>query len=257
VTVPALLDLPCDTGTIVLVVLIVVSTTALSAVAGFGLGTVAVPLLLFILPPKATVAIIKVLSTGTGWVVLLSIWRQTRWRTLARIMPTVFAGLVVGGWILKEADPALIRLIVGLLVLISAVSLIARPLLIERDALWATSLVGFLTGVMGNATGLLAPAVVVYFTGRQFPRDAFRATTIALFLTADLVGLPTLLVQGTLGWSELRFALLMVPFGIAGRLIGVWLAPLVSQRLFRRLVIGMLAVMAVTTIVTATGELAR
>jgi uncharacterized membrane protein YfcA len=254
-TTPTLLDIPYDTGTVVLVVLIVVATTALSAIAGFGLGTVAVPLLLTILSPRSTVAVIKVLSTGTGWIVLLSVWRQTRWRTILKILPATFAGLLVGGWILKEADPALIRLIVGVLVAISAVSLVARPLLIEHDALWSTSLVGFLTGVMGNATGLLAPAVVVYFTGRRFPRDAFRATTIALFLTADLVGLPTLVLQGTLTWSEVRFALLMLPFGVAGRLIGVRLVRYVSQRQFRRLVIGMLVVMGVATVVTATREL--
>jgi uncharacterized membrane protein YfcA len=256
-TVPALLDIPYDTGTVVLVVLIVVATTALSAIAGFGLGTVAVPLLLTILSPRSTVAVIKVLSTGTGWIVLLSVWRQTRWRTILKLLPATFAGLLVGGWILKEADPALIRLIVGVLVAISAVSLVARPLLIEHDALWSTSLVGFLTGVMGNATGLLAPAVVVYFTGRRFPKDAFRATTLALFLLVELVGLPTLVLQGAISLDDVLFAATLLPAAVAGRLGGLWLARRVSAERFRSLVIALLFLIAATSIVTGLGGLGR
>jgi uncharacterized membrane protein YfcA len=256
-TTPTLLDIPYDTGTVVLVVLIVVATTALSAIAGFGLGTVAVPLLLTILSPRSTVAVIKVLSTGTGWIVLLSVWRQTRWRTILKILPATFAGLLVGGWILKEADPALIRLIVGVLVAISAVSLVARPLLIEHDALWSTSLVGFLTGVMGNATGLLAPAVVVYFTGRRFPKDAFRATTLALFLLVELVGLPTLVLQGAISLDDVLFAATLLPAAVAGRLGGLWLARRVSAERFRSLVIALLFLIAATSIVTGLGGLGR
>jgi uncharacterized membrane protein YfcA len=252
---PALLDLPYDTGTLTLIVGIVLSTTTLSAVAGFGFGTVAVPLFLLVVPPQATVVITKVLGSGTGWIVLLSIWRRIQWRTVLRILPAALVGLVVGGWVLTAADPAAIQLAVGILVLVSAVSLVVRPLLIERDAIWATSLVGFLTGVMGNATGLLAPALVVYFTGRRFDRDAFRATTLAMFLLVDLIGLPTLALQGAVDGADIRFALLLVPVAIAGRMLGLRLVRHVSQRQFRRLTIGLLFVMAATTIVTALGEL--
>lgn len=254
--VPALLGTPYDGGEVTLIALIVLGTTALSSVAGFGFGTVAVPLLLLIVPPQSTVAIVKVLGSGTVWIVLLSLWRHIRWRTILRILPAAIAGLFVGGWILKTADPALIRLVVGLLVLVSAVSLVARPLLIERDSTWATSLVGFLTGTMGNATGLLAPAVVVYFTGRRFDRDVFRATTLALFLTVDLLGLPALALQGAVAWADVRFALLLVPMAVLGRLVGVRVARHVSQRQFRRLTLALLFVMAAATILGALRELA-
>jgi uncharacterized membrane protein YfcA len=255
-TFSALVDIPYDTGTVIFIVLFVLATTALSSVAGFGFGTVAVPILLLILPPQSTVAIVKVLGSGTGWIVLLSIWRHVRWRTIAQILPAAIVGLVIGGWVLKVSEPAVIQLFVGVLVLISAVSLIARPLLIERDSIWSTAVVGFLTGVMGNATGLLAPAVVVYFTGRQFPRDVFRATTLALFLVVEVFGLPTLALQGALAWDDVRFALLLVPVAIAGRLAGLWLVRYVSQRRFRRLTIALLFVMAATSIVTALRDLA-
>lgn len=254
-TFPALVDIPYDTRTLLLIAVIVVGTTALSAIAGFGFGTIAAPTLLFLLPPPAVVVIIKVTGTGTIWVVLLSIWRRIRWRTIVKILPAAFAGLLVGGYILKEADPAAIQLFAGVLVLISALTLIARPILIENDALWSTSLVGFLTGVMGNATGLLAPAVVVYFTGRQFPRDVFRATTLTLFLTIDMIGLPTLALQGAVSWGDMQFALLLMPLAIAGRMLGLRLAPFVPQRHFRNMTIGLLFVMAVLSIATAGRDL--
>ena len=254
-TFPGLIDIPYDTGTLLLIALIVIGTAALSAIAGFGFGTVAVPMLLLLLPPPAVVVIIKVVGTGTIWIVLLSIWRRIRWGTILKILPASFAGLLVGGYILKGADPAAIQLFVGVLVLISAMTLIVRPILIENDAIWSTSLVGFLTGVMGNATGLLAPAVVVYFTGRQFPKDVFRATTLTLFLTIDLVGLPTLALQGAVSWSDMQFALLLMPLAVAGRMIGLRLAPFVPQRHFRTMTIGLLFVMAVTSIATAGRDL--
>jgi uncharacterized protein len=246
---PALLDIPYDTGTLILIVLIVLGTTALSAVAGFGFGTVAVPTLLLVLSPPATVVLVKVVGTGTGWIVLLSIWRRIQWLTILKILPAALVGLLLGGYILANASPAAIQLFVGLLVLISAVTLIVRPILIENDTIWATSLVGFLTGVMGNATGLLAPAVVVYFTGRQFPKDVFRATTMALFLVVELVGLPTLALQGAVALDDLLFALLLLPAAVVGRLVGLRLARYVPAEQFRTLVIALLFVMAVTSIV--------
>jgi uncharacterized membrane protein YfcA len=256
-TVPMLLDLPHDTGTIVLVALIVVLTTALSAVAGFGFGTVAVPTLLLVLSPAATVTLSKVVGAGTGWIVLLSIWRSIRWSTILRILPAALVGLLLGGYILTRASPAAIQLFVGVLVLISAVTLVVRPILIERDTVWGTSLVGFLTGVMGNATGLLAPAVVVYFTGRRFPKDAFRATTLALFLLVELVGLPTLVLQGAISLDDVLFAATLLPAAVAGRLGGLWLARRVSAERFRSLVIALLFLIAATSIVTGLGGLGR
>lgn len=248
---PSVIDLPYDTGTLLLIALIVLGTTMLSTIAGFGFGTVAVPMLMLLLPPSVVVVIVKVMGSGTGWIVLLSIWRHIQWRTITRILPAALAGLLVGGYILREADSAAIQLFVGVLVLVSAVTMVVRPILIERDALWATSLVGFLTGVMGNATGLLAPAVVVYFTGRRFPRDVFRATTMALFLAVELVGLPTLAAQGAVSWVDVRFALLLLPLAILGRLVGLRLVRHVSQERFRRLTTGLLFVMAVLTIGSA------
>ena len=254
-TLPELIDVPYDTRTLVLISIIVLGTTALSSIAGFGFGTVAVPMLLVLLPPSVVVVIVKVIGSGTAWIVLLSIWRYTQWRTILKIFPAALVGLLVGGYILKEADPAAIQLFVGLLVLISAMTMVVRPVLIERDSLWSTSLVGFLTGVMGNATGLLAPAVVVYFTGRQFPRDVFRATTLALFLVIEFFGLPTLALQGAVSWADARFALLLVPLAIVGRLIGLRLVRYVSQQLFRRMTTGLLFVMSVLTIGSALQDL--
>ena len=253
---PALpIELPYSTETIVLVLLVVVVSTAISAIAGFGFGTISVPLLLLFVAPSSVVVITKVVGTGTAWIILFSIWRRVQWRTVVRILPAAFVGLVVGGIILRDARPAAIQLGVGVLVLISVLTLITRPILIEDDSLWATSLVGFLTGVMGNATGLLAPAVVVYFTGRQFPKDVFRATTITLFLVVDLVGLPTLAVQGAVSVSDLQIALLLVPFAVTGRMIGWRLARHVSQTHFRRVTMVLLFVIAALSIGTALQEL--
>ncbi|MDQ3523706.1 MAG: sulfite exporter TauE/SafE family protein [Chloroflexota bacterium] len=251
-----MIELPYDLTTILFIAVIILGTTALSVVAGFGLGMVAVPMLLLLLPPPLVVTIIKVVGTGTVWIALIAIWRYIQWRTIIRILPAAFAGLIVGGFILREANPAMIQLGVGVLVLISALTLIMRPILIERESLWATSLVGFLTGVMGNAAGLLAPAVVVYFTGRQFPKDVFRATTLMLFLIVELVGLPVLAVQGSVSMSDFQVALLLLPVAVAGRVLGVWLARRVSQPAFRRLTILLLFAMAALSIVSAVQDLA-
>jgi uncharacterized protein len=248
-TLPGFIDVPYESSTVVVIALIVFTTTALSAIAGFGFGMVAVPMLLLVLPAPATVVVVKVVGTGTAWIVLVSIWRLIRWPTIARILPAALVGLVVGGYILTNVAPAVIQLVVGLLVLISALTLVARPMLIESDAIWSTSLVGFLTGVMGNATGLLAPAVVVYFTGRQFPKDVFRATTLALFLVIEAMGLPTLALQGAVALEDLRFALLLVPLAVGGRMTGLHLVRYVPPDRFRTVVIGLLFVMAATSIV--------
>ena len=101
------------------------------------------------------------------------------------------------------------------------------------------------------------PAVVVYFTGRRFPKDVFRATTLALFLVVELVGLPTLVLQGAISTDEVLFAAAMLPAAVAGRLGGLWAARRVSAERFRALVIALLFVIATTSIVTGLSGLGR
>lgn len=251
------IDIPYSVSTIVIVICIVFGTTALSAVAGFGFGTVAVPMLLMVLPPSVVVVIVKIVGTGTVWIVVLSIWRHIRWRTIVKILPSAFVGLLVGGYVLREANPMLIQFLVGVLVLVSVISLVARSVMIERESMWATSLVGFLTGVIGNATGLLAPAVVVYFTGRQFPRDVFRATTLTLFLTIDLVGLPTLALQGAVSISDIQFGLVLFPIAVSGRFLGLRLARKVPHQRFRALTLALLVSMGLLSMAVAGRDLVR
>ncbi|MDQ4045647.1 MAG: sulfite exporter TauE/SafE family protein, partial [Chloroflexota bacterium] len=111
-----------------------------------------------------------------------------------------------------------------------------------RERPWMAPLVGLLSGTASTATGMAGPPLVLFFTLMTVGKQTFRATAAMYFITLDLVGLPTLIGQGSVSGGDLRLALALAPVAVIGRLLGARLVPYVSPLAFRRATLGLLLV---------------
>jgi uncharacterized protein len=226
-----------------------------SGLAGFGMGIVAIPLMLLLYEPPTVIALIKVITLGTTWVVIVHAWKDISWRRIAHMVPPAIVGLFLGGWLLTALDPAAIKAIAGIVVFaLAALLLTWRPVAL-RERRWMAPAVGFVSGVGSTSTGMSGPPLVLFFTVAGVDKLTFRGTAATFFVLTDLVGLPALIGQGAVTGDDMRLALALAPVALLGRVVGIRLVPLVSPVAFRRATLGLLLVTGTVSVVTGLAAL--
>lgn len=237
-------------GVFLLACAVVFVAAVTSGLAGFGLAIISIPPLLLLYDPATVVAVMKVLTLGTTWVILVDAWRDISWRWIARLVPTALVGLFVGAWLLKVLDADAIRVIAGSVVFVLALVLLTWQPQAVREQAWSVPLLGLVSGTGSTAVGLSGPPVVLYFTLMGVGKEVLRGTIATYFMVLDVVGLPTLVTQGVVGSDDLKLALAISPVAIAGRLVGIRLVRFVSPLAFRRATLGLLLLTGGTSVVT-------
>lgn len=236
--------------------IVIAGAAIVSGLAGFGLGIVAIPPLLLLYDPATVIAIMKVLTLSSTWIIVVDAWGEISWRRIVRIVPPAMAGLFVGGWLLEVLDAAVIKTIAGVVVFLLAALLLSWQPVALRERPWMTPAVGLLSGIGSTSTGMSGPPLVLFFTVTGVDKLTFRATAATFFVLTDLVGLPALVSQGAITGGDLLVAFALAPVALLGRLVGIRLVPLVSPVAFRRATLGLLLVTGSVSVVTGLAALA-
>ena len=171
-------------------------------------------------------------------------------RTLLPMLPGAFVGLVVGARLLQALDVGAIKLIASSVVLLFTLALLARITLPGAHARGAAAMTGTVSGLLATSTGLSGPPVVLLLTARSFAPHPFRVTTSAYFLCINTVGFTILVIQGTIGQSQLAIVAALLPTALLGTIVGRHLTQYVSPAGFRRAIMFLLLITGALGIAT-------
>jgi uncharacterized membrane protein YfcA len=200
---------------IILANLALLAGSCLQGVAGYGIGTLAAPLLFLISPVLVPAPL--VLNA-----VVLTIFMLLRNRAALQIREVRFAiGGGVGGtllaWVtLMLISPKGFELVFGVLILIGVLLSVGglRPALNDRNSVLA----GAASTYMGTITAVGGPPIALIYQNQKGP--LVRANMSAFFLVASFFSLAALIASGYLGQRELQLFAVTFP----GVLIGFWLS---------------------------------
>lgn len=103
---------------------------------------------------------------------------------------------------------------------------------------------GFLAGLMQGAGGISAPVSVTYLSAMRLERTEFIATISAFFFVMSILQVPTLVSFGILTWDRVALAALATIPLFAAMPLGEWAARHVSRETFDKLILLLLAVVA-------------
>ena len=98
----------------------------LYAVSGFGFAVLAAPLYLLFVGPERAVQLVIIISTALSLTVVSGLRRAIAPGLLARLTIGSLAGLPIGLLAFRHADPLLVRLAIGALILAFAVLMAVR-----------------------------------------------------------------------------------------------------------------------------------
>jgi hypothetical protein len=210
-----------------------------AGLSGFAFGLVAASVWLYILTPLQTATLI----IAFGLIVQgQAVWKLRRALDWTKLWPFVLGaafGVPVGVFILTLANPAHVRMGVGVLLILYSLYALFRPAIppIRAASPALDAGVGFLNGVLGGMTGLAGILVTIWCGLRGWPRDVQRAVfqpvAVAIFLMSALwIG-----ARGAITQDVIQLFLVGLPALLAGTWLGLKLFGLLDEAAFRKVVL--------------------
>lgn len=198
---------------------------AVRGFAGFGSGLVFMPVAGAVLPPAQAVVALVVMDVLGPVPNLPNALRTGDLREIGRLGLGMAAGLPLGLAALVWVAPETFRWGVSLIALATVAALATGRAWRGRRGPAATGGAGFLSGIVGGATGLPGPPVILYYMASDMPPAQVRAN-LTMFLVMVDIGLVSLLAAtGQLHpAAAVTGLLLLLPFSLAN---------FVGSRLFR------------------------
>ncbi len=217
-------------------------------ITGFGSALVAVPLLVFFVPYDQIPPTIAVLMLTNNLMMLAEIHAAVRPRLALPLGLAGVIGLPLGAFLLTRLNAPSFKLAVGLIVLALALPLLVGWRLKLKEHWGVQALAGFLAGLMGGATSLSGPPVILLLANRGEDKQVFRANLVFVFATLNLAGIGVFGAIGLMTPQIWLNALGFVPGVVLGTYGGMLVARRLSEGLFRRIVLILLALLALAII---------
>ncbi len=205
-----------------------------------GINTLAVVFFIQVLPAKIATGALLPLLIAADVVAVLLFRNSANWRELWRIFPSTAVGVVLGALLLGQIDDAVVKPLVGIIVLIlcalqfwrsknagAGLDLVQHPV----TAASAGIIAGFTT-LIANAAG---PIMTLYLLAMRLPKNEFVGTTAWFFFVVNLFKLPFMLGLGLINVQSLELNLYLIPVVILGVFIGRFAMQKLEQKTFNNL----------------------
>ena len=220
------------------------------AFTGFGANVIWGPVLMLFYGPVDMVAIMAIAACATSPQLVLPAAKDADWRTIGIMFAAVFVAVPLGVVTLLHVDPHVVKRAFGIFILVCAVVLASGWVYRGTHSKWATAATGALAGWIGGFAGVGGPVLVIYFMAAPGEVRVQRANnTVSVSMVAPIT-LLALIWNGAIGTDAwIRALLLLAPVAF-GQWIGGRLFRNASIRLFRRVSLGLMMAIGITSLVT-------
>jgi hypothetical protein len=225
---------------------------AMASIVGFGVGSLLTPALSLQSGIKLAVAAIAAPHMVGTAIRFWSLRAYVDHKVLRRFGVASAAGGLVGALLHTWAGGAILTGLFGVLLAFSGLGELAgwteRIRFRGAAALAAGSLSGLLGGLVGNQGGSRSAALL----GFDLSRETFVATASAIALLVDAARLPVYLWSAGAGMLAIWPTIAWITLGVAiGTLIGRPLLDRIPERLFHRIVGGVVLLLGLTMLIRA------
>ncbi|HEU4629995.1 MAG TPA: sulfite exporter TauE/SafE family protein [Gemmatimonadaceae bacterium] len=239
------------TGIVVLVGLL---AAGIASVSGFGIGSLLTPVLALQVGTKLAVAAVAlphaVATAQRFWILRAHVDRRVLLGFGLASAAGGLAGALAHVWVSSRALAVVFGVVVALAGVSELTGWMQRVRWGRRSAWIAGASSGVLGGLVGNQGGIRTAALL----GFDVPKESFVATSTAIGLFVDAARLPVYLATE---WRDILGIWPLVAAAVAAVVVGTVLGARVlgelPQRLFRRLIAGLLIVLGLSMALAGQG----
>lgn len=213
--------------------------------AGFGAATILTPIAAFFVDIKTAIVLVACFHLFGNASRLIFFGRHIDWTVWGQFGLTGLLCGITGALVTAHVPAPMVRIAFGvfLLVYVGFSVLPTRPLRLPKapsTLIGGGALSGFIAGLLGTGGAIRSACLMVF----DLPKEAYLGTSAAIALMVDATRLPVYLAKGLLPSRLLPLMVSLVGVAFAGAWVGQKLVRRVSASVFRRVVLGMLTLMA-------------
>ncbi len=209
-------------------------------VSGFGFGLLSVGLLALVWPDPKSATIIPLLPSMTICAYILwSCWRQVPWTTIKGFLIATVVGAPLGVLVLRGVSLIAVYAGIGTLLIFSgAYGLLPQTRGRPWHRYWLGIPLGLLSGWLSGAFNTGGPPAIAFFSNQPLNRFQTVAALQAVFLTAGIVRLGSLISAGMLPARLAGISLIGLAAALLGVVAGVWILHRAGEAPIQRLIKG-------------------
>ena len=212
-------------------------------VSGFGSATIAIPLMVHVVPLKLAVPLLLVLDFLSTLATIRIDRAQLVKTEVKRLIPWAMIGVLTGVFLLVRLPPALLLSGLGVLVIAFGVRTLVRPVGDQAVSRWWAAPAGFTGGLFGGMYGSgAAMPYMIYLTHRLRDKRRVRATFSGFAIFDYAFRLVTFLLTGLLLQRALGVVLLI---GVPAMAAGFYLGNRVHHRISNEQALRVVAVLLI------------
>ena len=234
--------------TTVQIVVFIISCLLIGLSKG-GLGgplpvSLVIPMLALVIDVKEAVPLILPFLIFADWFALRVYWKQWNYDTIKLMLPSAVFGAIVGGLLLSVIPAILLKILIGVFTFI----VIIYKLLSDRlenmkykHQNWHAYLSSWASAFSSTLANTGGPPFTIYMLLQRVEPIPFIATTTLYFTIVNLLKVPIFLWQGLLDFDLLFSVIWALPIIPLGVWIGRKALDYISQPLFERIMMVLLA----------------
>ncbi|WKE56424.1 sulfite exporter TauE/SafE family protein [Corynebacterium tuberculostearicum] len=211
---------------------LILAGTITQGTIGFGLGTIATPIIALI-RPELVPTLILLLALCISSYTLARTYHETSWRVVGISSLARIPGSLVGAWAIASLSPNGLSIFIGCAVLfamtLSSLGWSPRPTTLN------TLIAGVASGILGTSTSIGGPPMALIM--KRFDPDRTRGTLAGTFVLGTLVSLIILAFSGQISSTQMGAAAAYLPLVIVGLIAANHLNQFIDRNLLNRIVL--------------------
>lgn len=221
----------------------------IGTMAGFGSSTIFLPLALLFVDFKTAIILVAIFHLF-GNLGRITFFRQGFDKRIILLfgVPSVLLSLL-GAFLIGVLPQPFLKLILGIFLIVTSVSFLAKPRLKfpakTRAFIFGGSITGFITALVGTGGALRATLL----QGFNIEKVKYIATAATIALGTDVTRIPVYISQGFLIEQYYLYIPALFGIAIAGSFIGRRIVGRINQELFRKIVLIAIVLVSIKFIV--------
>lgn len=239
---------------LLLVGLVIFITHTLEAITGFGCTVLAFPFVILLMKDLERA---KIVLSILAWVLAayfaITKYKQINWKQFGIILLFAGLGMPVGMLLFKSFDAAILTKALGVFIVFSAAIQLYKCYIPEKNNRAIPAFVSYIFllsgGIIHGAFAVGGPLIVLYSTKKIPDKGQFRATMCLLWATLNTVLILQYFIEKKLTIEVGRDLLFLLPFLVAGIIVGEIIHNKVSEILFKRIVFASLLLVGMAMVI--------
>tara|TARA_B100000029_G_scaffold515482_1_gene622698 strand:+ start:12052 stop:12732 length:681 start_codon:yes stop_codon:yes gene_type:complete len=208
----------------------------------FGLALVVAPVLLIFLEPHSVVIIANLLIVILLTMVFVKVRQHLQMSKLYGMLSGGLCAVPIGVFALKIANPSILRILIGILILTLGFSLLFKSEIPLAKFKRSGFFFGFIGSLSITALSIGGPVAAAYVIAQKQSPDSMRASLSFFFITTYAFAFILYFFTGLIDIESVINTAVLVPGLIAGFLVANLIVNRINASTFRYIAIGLILI---------------